>query len=157
MTDTPVLNSVRRPAAAPPQVIADGRAVLRDPGAASLRRYLPVLAVIAAPYAAMGSGQDPLNPLDRVMEWDMMRAGLLDAAARGSENAAPLALVRLTPPTSQQLAEALSYDGPDAFRVVHFVCHGERDMLYLEDENGHESYAWRSISPTCSSRAARTS
>lgn len=141
MTDTPVLNSVRRPAAAPPQVIADGRAVLRDPGAASLRRYLPVLAVIAAPYAAMGSGQDPLNPLDRVMEWDMMRAGLLDAAARGSENAAPLALVRLTPPTSQQLAEALSYDGPDAFRVVHFVCHGERDMLYLEDENGHESYA----------------
>ncbi len=25
--------------------------------------------------------------------------------------------------------------------MVHLVCHGERDMLYLEDDNGHEAYA----------------
>lgn len=122
-------------------MIADGRAAVEDPGAAALRRYLPVLAVIAAPYAAMSSGQDPLNPLDRVAEWDVMRAALRDATARAGAEAAPLALVRLTPPTSQQLAAALSHGGPDAYRVVHFVCYGERDMLYLEDENGHESYA----------------
>lgn len=137
-TPTPDLSTRAHTA---PQAIHDGRAVLHDPGAAALRRYLPVLAVIAAPYAAMNSGQDPLNPLDRVAEWDLMRAGIDDATARAGDGAAPLALVRLTPPTAQQLAEALNHDGPDAYRVVHFVCYGERDMLYLEDENGHESYA----------------
>ena len=141
MNETPSPDLVAHAHAAPPQAIADGRALLRDPGAAALRRYLPVLAVIAAPYAAMSSGQDPLNPLDRVAEWDLMRASLRDAADRAADSAAPLALVRLTPPTAQQLAEALSHGGPDAYRVVHFVCYGERDMLYLEDENGHESYA----------------
>lgn len=141
MNKTPPPEVVARAHAAPPQAIVDGRAVLHDPGAAALRRYLPVLAVIAAPYAAMNSGQDPLNPLDRVLEWDLMRAGLRDASARAADSAASLALVRLTPPTAQQLARALSHGGADAYRVVHFVCYGERDMLYLEDENGYESYA----------------
>jgi len=137
----PLTQPLVRAAPAAPQVIADGRAVLQDPGAASLRRTLPVLAVIAAPYAAMNSSQDPLNPLDRVAEWDLLRAAMQDAAGRAGESAAPLALVRLTPPTSAQLATVLSHGGPDAFRVVHVVGYGERDMLYLEDENGHESYA----------------
>ena len=139
MDNTPIPDLSARVSAA--QAIDDGRFVLHDPGAAALRRYLPVLAVIAAPYAAMNSGQDPLNPLDRVAEWDLLREGLREASARASASAAPLALVRLSPPTASQLARALSHGGADAYRVVHFVCYGERDMLYLEDENGHESYA----------------
>jgi tetratricopeptide (TPR) repeat protein len=52
-----------------------------------------------------------------------------------------LALVRLAPPTAARLSAALSVGGADPFPVVHIVCHGERDMLYLEDEDGHEAYA----------------
>ena len=45
------------------------------------------------------------------------------------------------PPTARQLAHALAGNGPDAFQVVHIVAYGERDLLYLEDEQGHEAYA----------------
>jgi tetratricopeptide (TPR) repeat protein len=114
--------------------------LLDDPGAAQLRRYLPVLAMIAAPYANLNGDQDPINPLDRAMEWRRLAAAWRTATVQAGTQSTPLALVRLDPPTGGALAQALSEGGPDAFRVLHIVAHGERDMLYLEDENGHEAY-----------------
>lgn len=123
--------------------VVSGRAVLDDPGMAQLRRYLPVLAVIAAPYAGLGGDLDPLNPLDPAREWDTLIGAMTGVGQQQADGSPCLALVRLQPPTSASLGAALAANagGPDAFRVVHFVCHGERDMLYLEDEEGHEAYA----------------
>ncbi len=138
--------------------VVSGRDVLDDPGLVQLRRYLPVLAVIAAPYAGLGGDQEPLNPLDPAGEWDSLIRMLAATTKLQADGGTRLALVRLEPPTSAWLGAALAADagGPDAarsaaaridaarfdaYRVVHFVCHGERDMLYLEDEDGHEAYA----------------
>ncbi len=114
----------------------NGYDIVRDPTLARLRRYLAVLAIVGAPYANLNGSADPLNPLDDEGEWAALREALL--AARGG---APLALVRLRPPTAARLETALSVRGADAFRVVHIVAHGDRDMLYLEDERGFEDYA----------------
>ncbi len=129
------------PATYPKITRITGHDVLTDPGAVQMRRYLPVLAVVAAPYAGMGGDQDPLNPLDRAAEWGALLRLVDTVTSLQPESATRLALARLEPPTSARLGAALAAGGPDAFRVVHFVCHGERDMLYLEDENGHEAYA----------------
>jgi tetratricopeptide (TPR) repeat protein len=121
--------------------VINGRDVLSDPGMAQLRRYLPVLAVIAAPYAGLGGDDDPLNPLDRSGEWRVLVRMLAAATELRKDSGVRLALVRLAPPTAARLGAALGVGGADAFPVVHIVCHGERDMLYLEDEDGHEAYA----------------
>ena len=113
-----------------------GYDIVRNPALARLRRYLPVLGIVGAPYADLNGTSDPINPLDDVAEWDALSQALL--AAQGET---PLALARLRPPTTKRLEEALSAHGEDVFRVVHVVAHGERDMLYLEDERGHEDYA----------------
>lgn len=126
--------------AVPDFTLARGRALLDDPGAAQLRRYLPVLAVVAAPYANLNGDQDPLNPLDREVEWRRLVAAWRAATAQAGTQSTPLALVRLLPPTGGALAGALAQNGADAFRVLHVVAHGERDMLHLEDESGHEAY-----------------
>ncbi len=120
--------------------VIDRGDLARDPGLAQLRRYLPVLGVIAAPYAGLNGNHDPLNPLDPVAEWRALVGAMAAATERRTPAGAPLALVRLVPPTSARLREALRVAGPDAFRVVHIVCYGERDMLFLEDEDGHEAY-----------------
>lgn len=112
-----------------------------DPGLAQLRRYLPVLAVIAAPFASLGGSDEPLSPADPAQEWLTLLRTLRQATLQARATSAPLALVRLLPPTSERLGAALSARGADAFRIVHLVVHGERDMLYLEDEDGHEAYA----------------
>jgi tetratricopeptide (TPR) repeat protein len=122
-------------------IFINGRDVLSDPGLAQLRRYLPVLAVVAAPYAGLGGDQDPLNPLDRAGEWRALVQMVSAVTDLQPANGARLALARLDPPTAARLGSALAAGGDDAFRVAHFACHGERDMLYLEDDNGHESYA----------------
>jgi tetratricopeptide (TPR) repeat protein len=119
----------------------NGRDVLSDPGLAQFRRYLPVLAVIAAPYAGLGGDQDPLNPLDRAGEWRALLRLVAVVNDLQTDASTRLALARLDPPTAARLGTALAVSGPDAFQVVHLVCHGERDMLYLEDDHGHEAYA----------------
>lgn len=48
------------PATYPKITRITGHDVLTDPGAVQMRRYLPVLAVVAAPYAGMGGDHDPL-------------------------------------------------------------------------------------------------
>ncbi len=121
--------------------LASGHRVLGDPGGALLRRYLPVLAVIGAPYAGLGGTEDALNPLDPVREWHGMLRTLAAITDLQASGAARLALVRLMPPTTAQLEAAVQVGEADAFRVVHFVCYGERDMVYLEDEDGQEAYA----------------
>ncbi|WP_119066924.1 tetratricopeptide repeat protein [Aggregatilinea lenta] len=126
--------------AVPDFTLACGRTLLDDPGAAQLRRYLPVLAVIAAPYANLNGDQDPINPLDREVEWRRLVAAWRAATAQAGAQSTPLALVRLLPSTGAALGEVVARGGADAFRVLHVVAHGERDMLYLEDENGHEAY-----------------
>ncbi len=114
----------------------NGYDIVRDPTLARLRRYLPVLGIVGAPYANLNGNGDPVSPLDDVGEWDALSAALL--AAEGS---APLALARLRPPTASRMEAALTAHGADVFRVVHVVAHGERDLLYLENERGHEDYA----------------
>jgi hypothetical protein len=121
--------------------VINGRDVLSDPGMAQLRRYLPVLAVVAAPYAGLGGDDDPLNPLDRSGEWRALVRTLAATTELSKDSGVRLALVRLAPPTAARLSAALGVGGADAFPVVHLVCHGERDMLYLADEDGHEAYA----------------
>lgn len=118
-----------------------GYDVVGDPGLAQLRRYLPVLAVIAAPYATPGGDQDPVSPLDRAGEWRLLVNALAEATRLQDGGGAPLALARLSPPTSERLGAVLAAGGPDAFRVVHLVCYGERDLIYLEDEDGREAFA----------------
>ena len=120
--------------------VIHGLDLVLDPGLAQLRRYVPVLGVIAAPYAGLNGNHDPLNPLDPVSEWAILVDAIAAAADRRTPAGAPLALARLDPPTSGRLRDALQAIGPDSFRIVHIVCYGERDMLYLEDENGHEAY-----------------
>jgi tetratricopeptide (TPR) repeat protein len=117
--------------------IINGRDILSDPGLAALSRYVPILAVVAAPYAGLGGDQDPLNPLDRVREWRLLTQSIAEATQIQAGNGMPLALVRLMPPTSARLKIALTRNFP----IVHFACYGERDMLYLEDDTGHEAYA----------------
>lgn len=119
----------------------DGRRVADDPGLALLRRYLPVLGVIAAPYVSMDGDDDPLSPLDPIGEWRALVEAFAAAANLQEGNGAPLALVRLLPPTGAHLRQALQAGGADAFRVVHLICHGDRDMLYLEDDEGREALA----------------
>lgn len=120
--------------------VLNGQDVLSDPGLAQLRRYLPVLAVVAAPYANLGGDYDPMHPIDREAEWRLLVEILAGVHQRSLESSAPLAFVRLMPPTGVRLGQVLAHDGPDGFPVVHLVCHGERDMLYLEDDTGHEAY-----------------
>ncbi len=113
-----------------------------DPGSAQLRRYLPVLAMIAAPYAGLGGDHDPVTAIDHAAEWRALVDMLAEISARQTDAAVPLALARLMPPTAETLGAALAAGNSlDGFRVVHIVAAGDRDMLTLEDENGWESYA----------------
>ncbi|MEW6579868.1 MAG: CHAT domain-containing protein, partial [Chloroflexota bacterium] len=121
--------------------VISGHDVAGDPGLAQLRCYLPVLAVIAAPFASMSGNEDPLSPMDPVQEWHALLRALKEAGPKQKVTSAPLALVRLLPPTAERLAAALTGHGADAFRIVHFIAHGERDMLYLEGDDGSEAYA----------------
>ncbi|MEB2287851.1 MAG: hypothetical protein OZ934_07060 [Anaerolineae bacterium] len=120
--------------------VISGHDVAGDPGLAQLRCYLPVLAVIAAPFASMSGNEDPLSPADPAQEWHTLLRALKEAGPKQKATSAPLALARLLPPTAERLAAALASHGADAFRIVHFVAHGERDMLYLEDDDGSEAY-----------------
>ncbi|MBN1565692.1 MAG: ATP-binding protein, partial [Anaerolineae bacterium] len=115
---------------------------MHDPGLALLRRYLPVLTVIAAPYAGVGGESDPLHPLDPIREWRALLRLLAATDALQSEVNTRLAFVRLIPPTIDELGAVLRAcqpGDPDAFRVVHLIAHGEPDTLYLEDAHGGEA------------------
>jgi tetratricopeptide (TPR) repeat protein len=141
MSENQPYHSESSPLPATEYTVISGHEVAGDPGLAQLRCYVPVLAVIAAPFASMNGSDDPLSPLDPIQEWHAMLRAFKEARPRQRTTSAPLALVRLLPPTAERLAGALAGHGADAFRIVHVVAHGERDMLYLEDDDGSEAYA----------------
>jgi hypothetical protein len=97
-----------------------------------LRHMLRVLVVLAAPVAAPGPGDPPPARLDLRAEWK----GLADAVRRSQ---APIALIRLTPPTLDALRYALSHRAREQGllpHAVHFSGHGWEEGLLFEDEWG---------------------
>jgi len=102
-------------------------------GRADLRDHLQVLVVIAAPVAWPDpKGRPAPEPLNVKVEWKH----LAEAVGRVQ---APIALVRLMPPTHRALRYAL---GPQAREqglipdVVHFIGHGWEQGLLFEDDLG---------------------
>lgn len=124
--------------------VVRGRDWLSDPGAVLLRRYLPVLAVTAAPFTGPNGEGAPLNPLDQAAEWRALLRIVAATTEQQTEVSTRLALARLIPPTADDLRAVLRAgmelpNGLDAFRVVHVVAHGENDSITLEDVAGGEA------------------
>ena len=97
-----------------------------------LRQMLRVLVVLAAPVAGPRRGDPPPRRLDLRAEWRR-----LVEAVRHSQ--APIALIRLTPPTLDALRFALSPRAVEqdlAPHVLHFSGHGWAEGLMFEDEFG---------------------
>ena len=102
-----------------------------------LRDYLRVLVIVAAPVVGEREDQEPPAPLNARSEW----LGLA-RAVRASR--APIALVRLVPPTFDALRWALAPQARGqglAPHVVHFIGHGKPGRLAFEDELGWLSWA----------------
>ncbi|MDX9993447.1 MAG: CHAT domain-containing protein [Anaerolineales bacterium] len=97
-----------------------------------LRKMLRVLVVLAGPVFDPRNPQHDPTPLDLLTEWQKLSAAV---AASG----APIALIRLTPPTLEALRYALS---PRAVEqglyphVLHFSGHAWQDGLLFEDQYG---------------------
>lgn len=91
------------------------------------KQYLRVLVVISAPVGR--KGRNP-GPLDVWREWQNISTGLhlcQDAVM----------LRRLLPPTWRHLKTALATSRPgEGYQIVHFIGHGSKEGLLLEDELG---------------------
>ena len=100
--------------------------------ARDLRKMLRVLVVLAGPVFDPRNPQNDLTPLDLLTEWQK-----LSAAVQAS--GAPIALIRLSPPTLDSLRYALS---PRAVEqglyphILHFSGHAWQNGLLFEDEYG---------------------
>lgn len=140
MNESTVTHSTGLEEHAPHTLPLNGLGLADDPGAAQLRRMLPVLAVIGAPFAALDGDREAANLLDPVLEWDALAASLAEAIDEAGPDAVPLAVAALRPPTTAHLEQVLAGDGPDAFQMLHIVAYSERDLLYLEDDDGREAY-----------------
>ncbi len=125
---------------------------LRDPhavGALALSEHTPIVRAVdasASPFGGAPAVIDALrvllvtaspkdrDPIDGDREWDIVRAGARELAARGRATFA-----RVDRATRRSLAQAL-LDGP--WHVVHVVSHGSIDalrgegVLWFEDEKG---------------------
>jgi tetratricopeptide (TPR) repeat protein len=102
-----------------------------------LRDYLRVLVIIAAPVVGERKDREPPAPLDARGEW-------LGLARAVRECHAPIALVRLVPPTFDALRRALAPQARGqglAPHIVHFIGHGKPRRLAFEDELGRLSWA----------------
>ena len=119
-------------------IIVPGAGALATLARPDLRHYLRVLVIIAAPVTGERETDRPPVPLDARAEWQNLARAV-------RESHAPIALIRLTPPTPDALRHAL---GPRAReqgyapQVVHFIGHGERQGLWFEDEWGR-ARLWR--------------
>ncbi len=118
-----------------PVEVAQGRVVvpydMRHIIPYDLRRYLGILAVVAAPYASNGGESPPQMALDGLQGWQKLAAAV--AHAQG----VPLALTRLNPPIADHLVNTLA--AGNEYPIVHLVCHSANDVFILEDEWGHEA------------------
>jgi len=111
------------------------------PTRAEFRRYLRMLAVVAAPVVGYTEDDPPPAPLDLWAEWRRLEEAIRGAWDVVRGQGAPWAAVRLNPPTRHHLADALAAGTPDtAYQVVHFSGHGAPDGLALEDELGRTDF-----------------
>jgi len=94
---------------------------------ADFKDYLRVLVVISAPL--LHDGRRP-TPLDVWREWQNISTGL-------HRRQDAVMLRRLLPPTWRHLKTALATSRPgQGYQIVHFIGHGSKDGLLLEDELG---------------------
>jgi len=94
---------------------------------ADFKDYLRVLVVISAPL--LYEGWRP-TPLDAWREWQ-------NISTRLHRRQDAVMLRRLLPPTWKQLKTALATSRPgEGYQIVHFIGHGSKDGLLLEDELG---------------------
>ena len=104
------------------------------------KRYLRMLAVVAAPVVGLVNDPPPA-PLDLWGEWQRLEQTIRSAWDRVKGQGAPWAVVRLNPPTRDALADALAAGTMDAaYQVVHLSGHGSPDGLALEDEWGRTDF-----------------
>lgn len=100
--------------------------------------YIHMLVVLPAPVANQ-SGKGP--PSDRVHNFWSEWRGLRQAIERTRQvlvgAKTPWTVVRLVPPTAEELCDALALHQP-GYQVVHISCHSSRDGLILEDALGRE-------------------
>jgi len=105
------------------------------------KRYLRMLAVVAAPVVGLTVNDPPPAPLDLWGEWQRLEQAIRSAWDRVKGQGAPWAVVRLNPPTRDALADALAAGTMDAaYQVVHLSGHGSPDGLALEDEWGRTDF-----------------
>ncbi len=105
----------------------------------SLRRYIRTLGVIAAPFVDGEGKSSAATHLDINLAWRNLAQAVTTAhQLPGDSTGAPLALVRLSPPTANNLTKSLNIEGADAYQVVHLVAHADNETLFLEDEEGAE-------------------
>jgi CHAT domain-containing protein len=116
-------------------IVVSAAEFAREPRA---RRYLRLLAVLAAPVAnARGDGPTEGRSLDVWGEWERLRQATDRARDVVNETGAPWAVVRLVPPTAESLRRALVPRDP-GYQVLHLSCHGSPSGLTLEDTLGRE-------------------
>ncbi len=105
------------------------------------KRYLRMLAVVAAPVVGRTEADPPPAPLDLWAEWRRLEEAVRNAWDVVRGQGAPWAVIRLNPPTRHHLADALAAGDPEtAYQVVHFSGHGSPDGLALEDELGRTDF-----------------
>ncbi len=106
-----------------------------------LAQYLRLLVVIAAPVCGKNPSEPPGQPLDVWGEWRRFREAFDRSRDPVQDHAAPYAVVRLFPPTLENLRHALAFgDASSAYQIVHFIGHGNTAGLALEDEFGREQF-----------------
>jgi tetratricopeptide (TPR) repeat protein len=104
-----------------------------------LQQYLRLLVIIAAPVCGKKENEPPSQPLDVWGEWRRFAQAFERSRDRVHGKAAPYAVVRLFPPTLENLRHALAFgDENSAYQIVHFIGHGSAEGLALEDEFGRE-------------------
>ena len=102
-----------------------------------LRRYIRTLAVIAAPFVNKDGEASAANALDINLAWRNLAQAVTTAyQLPGDTTGAPLALVRLAPPTASNLTKALNIDGADGYQIIHLVAQAQNGTLLLENEDG---------------------
>ncbi|MDZ7307307.1 MAG: tetratricopeptide repeat protein [candidate division KSB1 bacterium] len=106
-----------------------------------LRHYLRLLVVIAAPVCGKTENDPPAQPLDVWGEWQRFSQALKHSRDPVHDRAAPYAVVRLFPPTLENLRHALTFgDENSTYQILHFIGHGSATGLALEDEFGREQF-----------------
>jgi len=111
------------------------------PTCPKFRRYLRMLAVVAAPVVGFTEANPPPAPLDLWAEWRRLEEAIRGTWDEVQERGAPWAVVRLNPPTRAALADALAAGDPGSgYQVVHFSGHSAPDGLALEDDLGRTDF-----------------